>query len=421
MRIEVATIGDEILSGRTRDGNFRHIARRLSELGLAVAHYCVLPDEPALIAAGLQAAAARCSDLIVTGGLGATPDDVTRSALSAAAGSPLVTDPRLESEIAARYRALGREPDAAAAALTRLPAVAQAIPNPVGLAPGIRMSLGACLVTALPGVPREMQAMFFDAVLPRLRARLAAGAVAPQRVALRRTTGVAENELARRLEPLCPVPGRIAYLPSAGRIDLRIVAPEASVPEAAWRAALEAIDAELGARCYARDPQALEAVVLAALAKRRVWLACAESLTGGLIGAAITRVPGSSRVLRGDLVTYHDEAKCEILGVDPQILARDGAVSAAVARQMAVGARERLRADVAVATTGIAGPTGGTPAKPVGLVYFGLADRAGTAVYRHRLGGDRALIQNRSVTLALDALRLHLLDRRDLLQPFAVA
>jgi nicotinamide-nucleotide amidase len=413
VRIEIVTIGNEILSGVIADGNFTRIARHLTREGLSACAGRVLPDDLQRMAAGLAAAAAESDALIVTGGLGGTSDDLTREAIARAFGRPLAPDAALRETLHERFRALGRVPDPQTDRMAHLPAGARALANRTGLAPGIHLRVGACDLFALPGVPAEMETMLHEEVMPRL---LQAAGDPEARLATRvlRTTGLPETALAERVEPRLGPGVRVAYLPAAGRVDLRLAA--ASDPDG--RAALESTHArladELGPLVYARDERALEAVVLESFEERGWTLAIAESLTGGAIGEALTRVPGSSRVFSGDIVAYADAAKRELLGVPGETLAAHGAVSAQTAIAMAAGARRALRADVAVATTGIAGPGGGSPDKPVGLVYLGICDRAGGSGFRRLLSGDRRMIQERTTTLALNLLRLHALGRLDL-------
>lgn len=419
MRIEVLTVGDEILRGDVADNNFTTIARLLSASGLALAGHRVLPDDEEALAAGFAEALARGGRLIVTGGLGATPDDRTRAAIARALGVPLLRDEALAAGLRAWYAARGRSPDPALERMAVLPAGAGALPNPVGVAPGLQLRAGGTLLFALPGVPREMEAMLQASVLPELlREAQAEGTLASARL---RTVGVGENQLAERIEPLCAAGVRVAYLPAAGRVDLRFTAASAPAARAALAATLESVRAALGERIYAQGDEDLAAVVLDLLRARGRTLAAAESLTGGGVGEALTRVPGSSDVFLGDIVAYHNELKLRLLGVPEPVLAEHGAVSAETAAHMAIGARRACGASVAVATTGVAGPAGGSEAKPVGLVWFALAGGEGFACYRRTGGGDRVLIQDRAVTTALDLLRLDALGRLELAGPPGLA
>ncbi len=413
MRIEIVTIGNEILSGVIADSNFTCIVRYLAREGLSASAGRVLSDEREEIAAGLRAAAAGADALIVTGGLGATSDDLTREAIALAFDRPLALDATLGEALRKRFHALGRSPDPQTPRMAHLPAGGRALANRTGLAPGIHLRVGACDLYALPGVPAEMEAMLREEVLPRLL-QAAGGGAARRATRVLRTTGLPETALAERIEPRLSTGVRVAYLPAAGRIDLRLSAPSDPAGLAALDDTHARLTHELGALVYARDERTLEAVTLEQLEERGWRLAVAESLTGGAIGEALTRVPGSSRVFNGDIVAYANAAKQELLGVPAHVLTTDGAVSAPTAIAMALGARRALRADVAISTTGIAGPQGGTPDKPVGLVYLGISDGAIARGFRRLLGGDRWMVQERTTTLALNLLRLHALGRLDL-------
>jgi nicotinamide-nucleotide amidase len=413
MRIEVITIGGEILRGDVRDGNALVIARLLAARGCPAAEQRALPDEPVAIAAAVAEALARGARLIVTGGLGATPDDVTREAVARALGRPRVRHAAALESLRAWFAARGRTLDPVAERLADLPAGAEPLVNRIGMAPGFRVRGERGEIFALPGVPREMEAMLRAEVLPRLAlAQLPAG----ERISARRlrTAGVSEHVLAEEIEPLLAAGVRIAYLPAEGRVDLHLSAAADAPGLAALDATLARVRSRLGPRLYAEGEEGLAAALLELLRRDGRTLAVAESLTGGAVGEALTRVPGSSEVFLGAIVAYADAAKAALLGVAPELLAAHGAVSAPVAIAMARGVLRACGASVAVATTGIAGPGGGSPAKPVGLVYFSVADAREARAYRRDLGGDRTLIQDRATTVALDLLRLHALGRLDL-------
>ncbi|MBM3318694.1 MAG: CinA family nicotinamide mononucleotide deamidase-related protein, partial [Candidatus Eisenbacteria bacterium] len=412
-RIEVITIGGEILRGEVLDRNFAGIARLCAAAGYPVAEHLTLPDEPEEIAAAISAALARGAWVIATGGLGATPDDRTREAAARALGVAVERDEALAESLAARLRARGGALPEHARRMADLPAGAEPLPNEAGVAPGFLARGGGGLLFALPGVPVEAEAMMRAEVLPRL-AEEASREPSPILAARLRTAGVSENELAQRIEPLLDGGVRAAYLPAAGRVDLHFSVAGGAAGRAALEAVLDRARAALGARVYALGEASLAGVVVDLFRRAGRTLAVAESLTGGAVGQALTRVPGSSAVFLGDLVAYADRAKTALLGVPPSTLAAHGAVSAQTAAGMAEGARRAYGASVAVATTGIAGPGGGSESKPVGLVWFGLADSAGVRCYRRAGGGGRVLVQDRATTTALDLLRLHAIGRLDL-------
>jgi nicotinamide-nucleotide amidase len=410
MAAEVITIGSEILAGHTLEGNLLPIVRALAAEGVPVTRHVVVPDERAAVAEAIRLALGRSRAVLVTGGLGATPDDLTRGVLASLLGRKLTLREGLLAEIRRKHEARGREMSPAAEVMALLPAGAHALANRLGLAPGFHLETDGRHLFALPGVCAEMRAMLREEVLPRLRA---AGLGTPRPAHLLRIVGIPETNLAQEVEPRLGERVTVAYLPSAGRVDLRLAAPPDPDGEVALQQTLARLTGRLGVHIYARDETSLEASLLALLAERGLSLAVAESLTGGLLGGALTRVPGSSRAYLGDIVAYSNTAKETLLSVSHRVLAQEGAVSAATARAMAQGARRALGASVGVSTTGIAGPSGGSAEKPVGLVYFGLCDGRRQHSFRYRLGGDRAMIQDLSVTLALNMLRLHLLGRLD--------
>lgn len=408
MQLEVVTIGGEILAGLTREGNFAVIAEELAQAGLLVARQTVVPDDRAALVDELRRACGRSEVVITTGGLGGTPDDLTRSAVAAVLDRKLVFQESLRSAIQERTRVLGIAAGPAGEAMALLPTGARPLTNPAGLAPGFEVRTARGHLYALPGVPEEMRAMLVAEVLPLLAKAGHGRQVHRERL---RTVGVPESQLASTLAPLVERGVRIAYLPAAGRVDLLLSAPGDAAGEAALGVSLRRLQRRLGPALYATGNVGLAEAVLALLRQQGATLAVAESLTGGQVGAALTRVPGSSASFLGDVVAYSDRAKETLLGVPAAILGAHGAVSAAAAAAMAAGARTALGATIAVATTGIAGPGGGAERKPVGLVYCGVAREGEVRSFRYRMSGNRAMIQARTTTVALNLLRLALLER----------
>lgn len=409
MDAEILSIGSELTSGQTVNTNAAYLARRLREAGLDCPRQAAVADERTLIVQSVREALRRSRLLLITGGLGPTFDDLTMAAIAQATGRRLVLVPAVARRIRAFCRRHQRSLTAPALRQAYLPQGATALPNPIGSAPGVWLALGGTILVALPGVPQEMRAITEASVLPRLRRR------APIRSRTLRTVGVVELEIQRLLKTV-PIPAGMALglYPNLRAVDVCLTM-RGSSSQAARRAlgAVErAIRARLGAAVYGLDEQTLESVVGEALAARHKTLAVAESCTGGLVSDRLTNVPGSSRYLLAALVAYHNRAKREWLGVPEGLLLRDGAVSAPVARAMAQGIRRRAGADVGLAVTGIAGPGGGTPAKPVGLVYLAVADARGSAVERARFQGERAAIKGQAVQMALNLLRKRLLGRR---------
>jgi nicotinamide-nucleotide amidase len=408
LTVVAISIGNEILDGRTTDSNLGFAARTLGAAGLRIARHATIGDDRAGIRAALERELAAGADVILlSGGLGPTADDVTRDALADLAGVRLIEDPAVRERLAARYARVGRAFTGVARRQALLPEGVEQLPNPVGLAPGLWLEREGRAVAAMPGVPAEYQAILGESVLPRLR-RLA-GPEMTRSVALR-TMGVPEAELADRIAALSIdwTGIELAYLPHPGGVDLRLVITGGSEVESKLATAVAALAERFGDDVYARGEMAIEEVVGGMLRARGLHVAVAESCTGGMLGARLTRVPGSSDYFRGGVVAYANEAKIALLGVPPALLAAKGAVSEEVALAMANGARAKLDAEVALAITGIAGPGGGTEEKPVGLVYLAFAGQAKAVARRLFLPASRELIRERATLLALDLLRREL-------------
>lgn len=408
MKIEILTIGGEILNGRIADSNFHHIARQLTRLGVPPLWHTTVPDRRDLLLPVLKAAMARAEGIIVTGGLGGTPDDITRRALAQVLGRRLVLREEVKDAVERMYRERGRTPPPAAEGLALMPQGAEILPNPVGLAPGILLSTPAGgFLVALPGVPEEMRALLERFVLPFIERRLGVGRGWELTL---RTAGVPETMLAERIGAGEADGCEVAYLPHWGGVDLRLVRrPEAELTREEFDAWASGIREKLGDIVYATGEVSLEQRIgeLAVAAKARI--AVAESITGGSVGAALTRIPGSSAYFLGAVTAYDNEIKQRLLGVSLGTLLNHGAVSAPVAEAMAVGARRITGADVAVSTTGIAGPTGATAEKPVGLVYLGISSARGDSHVRRIFPGrSREAITQRAVFAALWLLYRHL-------------
>jgi nicotinamide-nucleotide amidase len=404
-QVEIVTVGDEILLGATLDANAAFLARELAAAGFQVRRKTTLPDDLPALRQGLREVRARGGVVIVTGGLGPTPDDLTRHALAEVFARPLTTRPELVAVLEERFRAFG------VAHLPRvnlsqaeLPEGASAIPNRRGSAAGILLEDGESTFYALPGVPAEMRTMFREEVLPRLRER-AGGGLVPVRQRLLRTAGIGESVLAERIADLVrgrDVP-RVAYLPDLGSVDVRLSV--AGLPPEEADAAIAGLEGALAERLaewvYGRDDDTLEGAAGAALAARGLRLAIAESCTGGLVSSLVTDVPGSSGWFAGAVVAYDDAVKRDLLGVSGDTLARFGDVSRETCAEMLRGARTRFGTACAVAVTGIAGPGGGTAAKPVGLVHLGVDVEGDVRLEVRRWPGTRREIKARAARTAL--------------------
>lgn len=416
-RAVIVTVGDELLSGRTVDSNAAWLGRFLAdEAGIAVVRRSTVGDEADAIAAAVADALEAAELVLVTGGLGPTPDDLTRDAVAALLGRPLAPDPDVLERIRRRFEAAGRPMPGPNHRVAQVPAGARILANPLGTAPGLALEADGRWVVLMPGVPREMKAMAAQGLRPLLDDAFG-GRLARIHVRHVHTTGIAESALAEAVaERLPDGPGSVAmaFLPDERGVDLRFTVVGGSADEA--DAAFDTVEGRLADllapwRFEAPASGDLVEAVLAALRGRGWTFGTAESCTGGLVAQRITAVPGASDVFVGSVVAYADETKTALLDVSEEDLAAHGAVSGVVAARMAEGARRRLGVDAAVAVTGVAGPGGGSEAKPVGTVWYAAAVPEGVAKRHAVFPGDRNGVRERSAQAAL-ALLLHLLDGR---------
>lgn len=407
----IISTGTELTLGQTVATNGAWLAARLAALGIRTQRHITVPDDEAATRAAILEAAAACDVIVVTGGLGPTDDDLTRAALAGATGAPLeLHAPSLE-RIRAFFTARGRTMPEHNAVQALAPRHSTILPNACGTAPGILATVRGTPCYVLPGVPFEMRVMFDAEVVPRLRGATGETVVLSRRL---HTFGMGESDVGEQIRDLMqrgrnPEVGTTAEF---GQIGIRINATAPSLPAATTL--LDETETEirrrLGVVVFGCEDDTLARVVGELLVHAGQTLCTAESCTGGLIGTLITDVPGSSRYYAGGVIAYANDVKADLLGVDRTDLDRHGAVSEPVARALADGARRTFRTDFALSTTGIAGPDGGTAAKPVGLVYIGLASPAGTEVHEFRFGHDapREAIRLRAARTALNLLRLKL-------------
>jgi nicotinamide-nucleotide amidase len=407
VKLEVVTVGTELLLGQVVDTNAAELGRALAGAGVEVVRHVSVADRPETIRAAVTEALDRTGFVITTGGLGPTRDDITKREVAALVGRPLILDDAVLRSLEERFRRLGRPMPAVNRTQAEVPEGATVLPNPRGTAPGIWVedSRGRAVIM-LPGVPSEMRGVLAEEVLPRLAAR-SSGVVVRSRTV--RTTGIAESALAERMgaieDDIAPL--TLAYLPSLEGVDLRVTAWRLREAEAERRLAAAAgqLRERAGEHCYGEDGTDLAAVVLDQLRARKARLVVAESCTGGLVSGRITAVPGASDVFIGAVVAYDNVVKSRTLDVPPALLDTYGAVSEQVVRTMAEGVQRQFAVDAALAITGIAGPSGGTAEKPVGTVW--LAARVGTEAraLKRMFPGDRAEIRARAAQAALDLLR----------------
>jgi len=410
MKAEIVAIGTELLLGQIVDTDAVYLAQRLAELGTDLYFKTTVGDNLERATWAVRESLSRAEVVITTGGLGPTQDDLTTQAVALATDRELDLDPeslrRIEAFFASRNLPLLDSQRKQA----MIPQGAQAIPNPVGTAPGFILELEGKVVITLPGPPRELQPMVEQTVIPYLRHRAGAGVI---RSRVLRFVGIGEAALENLIEDLIEGADNptIAPLASPGEVRIRLTAKAADLESA--DELIAPVEREIRRRAgqwlYGFDEETLEQAVGSLLRQAGATLAVAESCTGGLIGHRLTNVPGSSDYLLCDVVAYSNQAKKGLLGVPEATLKAHGAVSAETAAAMARGARQVGGADYGLAVTGIAGPTGGTPQKPVGLVYLALAWSEGEEWEQHQFGGQREDVKLRAAQAALDLLRRRLL------------
>jgi nicotinamide-nucleotide amidase len=419
MRIELINTGSELMLGRVLNTHQLWLCRQLADLGYEVNRQTCIADDARQIQAAMRESLSRADLILTTGGLGPTSDDITRDLIAQLLGRELALDPatlaRMEQYFGQRHRTL----PASARVQAMIPAGARILRNDNGTAPGLAIEVRpnpfragglASWLILLPGPPRELRPMFAESVVPFLSKELPPS---EKYVCLvLKTTGLGESlveeKIAGPLQELVAAGLDLGYCARIGEVEVRLAA-RGSGAESMVRQAETVVRQLLGRLIFADGDESLESTLVRMLTERAKTLALAESCTGGMISHRLTNVPGASAVLKCGLVTYSNEAKREFLGVSAAALEEHGAVSEVVARQMAEGARQRCRADYAISVTGVAGPSGGSPDKPVGTVFMALADEKGTVAKRQFNPFDRETFKYVTSQQALDLLRCALL------------
>lgn len=395
MRAAVVAVGTELLLGDVVNTNAAYLGQRLRDSGVEVVTSVAVPDELERVVAEILLGQLESDVVILCGGLGPTVDDLTRDAIAIACDAPLRRDPELVAQLRARFP---QAPDDVFKQAD-VPEGGEALPNPAGTAPGLWLEKDGQIVVALPGPPRELKAID-PVVFERLAERSGRRLVTRQVL----VAGLGESLVADRLTGLeLPKGVALSYLASTGLVRVRFTSSDQALldPLVAF------VDEALGDHVYGHDGQTLDGVVHEALAARGETVAVAESLTGGLLAAALTTRAGASETFRGSVVVYATDLKESLAGVPADVLATDGPVSASTAAALAAGARDRLGADWGLAVTGVAGPTE-QDGQPVGTVFVGVAGPSGERVEPLHLRGDRTRIREVSVVSALDLLRRQL-------------
>lgn len=410
MRIEILCTGNELLDGSVIDSNAAYFCGRAFARGAVVSRKLTLPDDLSALASAMAAISQRADFVVVSGGLGPTIDDLTLEAAAQAAGVPLVEDPALLAHIRERFARRGIAFTENNARQARIPKGGEAVANRFGTAPMVVLRIGRAGFHFLPGVPREFRGLCDEEVMPRLERRLAAQPGRVYRASrVLKCIGIGESHLDDRVKEL---PRRhpkvqVGFRTHAPENHLKLLAEGET--EAQARELLAAAEAEaralLGAQVFGADAQEFPEAVLASLRAAGTTLALAESCTAGLCASLLGSVPGASESLVFSAVVYQDQAKSILLGLDPSLVAREGAVSAPVTRALAEAARAKAGATFGLAVTGWAGPGGGTPQDPVGTVYLCLTDGRERVEERHRFGYDRERVRTFAAYQALDLVR----------------
>lgn len=417
MTAYLLTIGDEILIGQIVDTNSAWMSRALNLRGIRVVGSGTVADDREAIVAGVQYAAAQADVVLLTGGLGPTRDDHTKQTLADFFGFAMAFHQETFDRIAAYFARIERPLPPSSHQQATQPVGATILTNKVGAAPGLWFERDGKIYVAMPGVPFEMEYLMTHEVLPRLLSRLPARPIAHRTLL---TAGEGESNIARRIEAFedgLPTHVKLAYLPGLGQVRLRLTGvwegPVTPSAEAELNALLDAKKSELAALLpdllYGYEDDTLEKVVGQILLAQGKQFGTAESCTGGYVAHLITSVPGASRYFPGAAVTYSYDLKTRLLGVQPETLTAHGAVSEPTVREMVLGALHTLGVDVAVAISGIAGPDGGTPDKPVGTVWMAVGDRERTVAARYVFGRDRLKNIQLTGTYALNLVRKFLL------------
>jgi nicotinamide-nucleotide amidase len=419
MVVELINTGSELMLGRVLNTHQQWLCHRLADLGYVVSRQVAVPDTGQDIQQTLREALARADLVITTGGLGPTSDDLTRDLLAQLLSRKLVEDAGVLAQIRSFFEIRNRPMPDRTRVQALVPEGATVLPNAHGTAPGLAIQVNPnpfradgrrSWIIMLPGPPRELRPMFMDTVAPLLRKILPIESGFACRTL--RTSGIGESlvqeSIAPALTSLVAAGLELGYCARTGAVDVRLSAL-GSAGEKVVSEAEEIVRARLGNHIFGTESQELETVVIGLLSERGQTLALAESCTGGLVSHLLTNVPGASAVLMAGLVTYSNSAKEKFLGVKSETLAQHGAVSEAVAREMAEGARRQIGADYALSITGIAGPSGGALNKPVGTVFIGLAAPAKTMVERRFNPYDRETFKQVTAQQALELLRRNVL------------
>ncbi len=409
MKAEILAVGTELLMGQIANTNAQYISSKLPDVGIGVYYHSVVGDNPNRLQESLKTALERCDIVITTGGLGPTQDDLTKETIASVFGKKLVLHEESLNFIKSYFNRVGRQMTHNNEKQAYMPEDSIILKNNNGTAPGCIIEQGSKVVVMLPGPPSEMKPMFDDYVLPYFKNKSEFLIESK----FLRVFGIGESAMETLIIDL--IDGQtnptIATYAKEGEVTLRVSAQvkAGEDSEIILRPVIAEIKKRAGECLYSETDQSLDSVAAKLLLEKDITISTAESCTGGLVAEALTNFPGISRVFMGGAVTYANEAKEEILGVNKQTLEKYGAVSRETAAEMAEGIRKRLKTNIGISITGIAGPDGGTVEKPVGLVYIGLSSEKGTLTKELRLSGNRKRIRTVTVLHAFDIIRRHII------------
>jgi len=412
MNANIISIGDELLIGQTTNTNASFIGNELSEINIRISKIVTVGDEATSILDSFESAFEQSDLIVVTGGLGPTHDDITRTCVVKFFNTELIQNEEILGDIKSLFAKRNREVTDVNKAQALVPKIAEPIRNRHGTAPGMWIEKDGKIFIVMPGVPYEMKAMMNDVIVPRLIENIDNSEIWIKRRSLQ-TTGIPESTLSEKLGDIDELleGGKLAFLPSITGVKLRITV-EAFNEETAKNKLSEIeqkIRAKVGRYIYGKDDESLEEVVARLLEERQLKISTAESCTGGLIANTLTNISGSSNYFERGVVCYSNASKVELLSVDEDVIQKHGAVSMEVAMQMAEGVKSTSGSDIGLSVTGIMGPKGAETEKPVGLVFIGYCDDKVCTVKKHIFGNERLLNKQRTMRAALDMIRKQLL------------
>lgn len=394
-------IGDEILSGRTQDTNSHYLSRRLNELGITPKSFITISDNKSVIEQTIASAIENNDIVFVAGGLGPTPDDNTIACVANVLNRRLILDELLLTRIEKHFERQKLSIPEIATRQALIPQGAIILDNPVGQAPGLILKHGKKVIVLLPGVPIELQNIFETGVIPFLHDTYN---LQPDLMLAFRTTNIPEIEIVQKISDVTKryKDITVAYLPSVLGVDIKI----SRIKD---KKTLMTLEKEIGNRLkswiYAKGGQTIEEIIGQICRKKQLTLSIAESCTGGLISDKITNIPGSSEYFIGGAIVYSNKLKQLIGGVKPETIKKFGAVSKETVTELAQGIRQHFNTDIGLSVSGIAGPSGATKEKPIGLVFIGVATKRGSSFEQHNFTGTRRMIKEKSAMAALDFLR----------------